>query len=116
MLIGVAEPKRECWVLAGFEPKSPEETARLEASERRLSFHPVREAHRLDAREHGAKNDAKRALEEFTQGDMERERACLEERPLSALQEHGRNTGLPEYLKEVRERLVPVISGHSPGP
>jgi hypothetical protein len=112
VLIGVAEPKRECWVLAGFDPKSSEETARLESSERRLSFHPVREAHRLDAREHGAKNDAKRALEELTQGDKERERACLEETPLTALEERGGNTGLTEYLKEVRARLVPVLSGH----
>lgn len=111
--IGVAEPKRECWVLAGFDPRSPEETARLDASERRLSFHPVRDAHRLDAREHGAKKDAKVALEALTQGDMERERACLEETPLAVLEERGEKTGLTQYLKEVRERLVPVLSGHS---
>jgi hypothetical protein len=113
VVVGLAEPKRECWVLAGFDPKSPEETVRLEVSERRLSFHPVREAHRLDARKHGAKNDAKLALEELTQGDMERERVCLEETPLSSLQERGKNTGLTEYLKEVRTRLVPILSGPS---
>ena len=111
VVIGLAEPKRECWVLAGFGPKSPEETARLEASERRLSFHPIRDAHRLDAREHGAKNDAKRALAELTQGDSERERACLEQTPLAVLEERGKDTGLTEYLEEVRERLVPVLRG-----
>jgi hypothetical protein len=109
VVIGVAESKRECWVLAGFNPRSPEETARLDALERRLSFHPVREAHRLDAREHGAKNDAKSALEELTQGDEERERACLEETPLAVLEERGGKTGLTEYLREVRERLVSLL-------
>ncbi|QRK12068.1 hypothetical protein JQX13_19675 [Archangium violaceum] len=116
IIIGVAEPKRECWALTGFDPKNPEETARLQASERRLSFHPVRDAHRLDAREHGAKNDAKVALEELTRGDKERERACLEDTSLSSLAARGGNTGLTEYLKEIRERLVPVLSGHSQGP
>ncbi|HLM48466.1 MAG TPA: hypothetical protein VK458_31670 [Myxococcaceae bacterium] len=110
VVIGLAEPKRECWVLAGFDPKGPEETERLEKSERRLSFHPVREAHRLDAREHGAKNDAKRALEELSQGDLERERSGLEEMSLA---ERGARTGLTAYLREVRERLVPILSGPS---
>jgi hypothetical protein len=109
VLIGVAEPKRECWVLAGFDPMSPAETTRLEESGRRLSFHPVREAHRLDAREHGAKNDAKRALEELTLGDMERERSCLMGTPLSRLEERGEHTGLAMYVKELRERLVPIF-------
>ncbi|WP_309888392.1 hypothetical protein [Archangium sp.] len=113
VVIGLAEPKRECWVLAGFDPKGPEETERLEKSERRLSFHPVREAHRLDAREHGAKNDAKRALEELSQGNLERERAGLEKTSLEVLAERGARTGLTTYLKEVRERLVPVFSGTS---
>jgi hypothetical protein len=113
VVIGLAEPKRECWVLAGFDPKGPEETERLEKSERRLSFHPVREAHRLDAREHGAKNDAKRALEELSQGDLERERSGLAKTSLAVLAERGAKTGLTVYLREVRERLVPVFSGPS---
>jgi hypothetical protein len=92
------------------------ETEQLEKSERRLSFHPVRDAHRLDAREHGAKNDAKVALDALTQGDLERERVCLAETPLAWLEERGAHTGLSAYLKEVRERLVPVLSGHSPHP
>jgi len=113
VLIGVAEPKRECWVLAGFEPRNEDETARLEAEKQRLSFHPVREAHQLTAREHGAKKDAKVALEALTQGDMERQRACLEEITLAVLEERGSKTGLTAYLKEVRERFVPVLGGAS---
>jgi len=113
VLIGFAHPKRECWVLAGFEPRNEDETARLEAEKQRLSFHPVREAHQLTAREHGAKKDAKVALEALTQRNPERERVCLEETPLAVLEERGSKTGLTAYLKEVRERLVPVLSGPS---
>ena len=109
VIIGLAEPKRECWSLAGFEPRNEDEAARLEAERHRLSFHPVRDAHQLTARKHGAKKDAKVALDSLTQGDEERERACLEETPLAVLEERGRKTGLTEYLKEVRERLVPIL-------
>ncbi|HYO69914.1 MAG TPA: hypothetical protein VEU33_27945, partial [Archangium sp.] len=109
VIIGLAEPKRECWVLAGFDPRNDDEAARLEAERQRLSCHPVRDAHQLTAREHGAKKDAKVALDALTQGDKERERACLEETPLAVLEERGGKTGLAEYLKEVRERLVSIL-------
>ncbi len=114
IVIGVAEPKRECWVLAGFDARGPAEAERLQKAVERLSFHPVKDAHRLTAREHGAKTDAKLALEELTSGDFERERACLSETSLSTLEERGSLTGLAAYLKEIRERLVPILSGHSP--
>jgi hypothetical protein len=68
----------------------------------------------LTAREHGAKKDAKVALDALTRGDPARERACLAETPLARLEERGPHTGLSAFLKEVRERLVPVMSGRSP--
>jgi hypothetical protein len=111
VIIGVAEPKRECWVLAGFKSKSPDEAERLRQLQERLSFHPVQQAHRLTARTPGAKTDAKDALGELTQGEWERECACWKETPLSELEQHGRDTGLAAYLQEVRERLVPVLGG-----
>jgi len=113
VIIGVAEPKRECWVLAGFEAKEPGEAERLRKVSERLSFHPVKDAHRLVAREHGAKTDAKVALEELTQGNLDRERACLSETLLSTLEERGGRTGLAAYLGEVRQRLVPIVSGRA---
>jgi hypothetical protein len=113
VIIGLAQAKRECWVLVGFEPRNGKEAELLEAEKQRLSFHPVRNAHQLTAREHGAKKDAKVALDALTQGDPERERACLEETPLAVLEERGTKTGLTAYLKEVRERLVPILGGAS---
>jgi hypothetical protein len=114
VVIGVAEPKRECWVLAGFDARGPDEEERLQKAMERLSFHPVKDAHRLTAREHGAKNDAKVALEGLTLGDFERERTCWDETPLASLEERGNLTGLAAYLSEVRERLVPILSGRAP--
>lgn len=116
VVIGVAEPKRECWVLAGFDARDADEAKRLEKVVERLSFHPVQDAHWLTAREHGAKTDAKVALEELTAGEFEREQACVSETPLKTLEERGGLTGLSAYLKEVRERLVPLLSGHAPSP
>jgi hypothetical protein len=112
----LAHPKRECWVLAGFEPRNSDEAQRLEDERKRLSFHPVRDAHQLTAREHGAKKDAKDALDALTQGDKDRERACWEETPLKVLEDRGEKMGLTAYLKEVRERLVPILSGRSTVP
>lgn len=115
VVIGVAEPKREVWALVGFDPRGADEEARLREVEKRLSFHPVREAHRLDAREHGAKNDAKRALEELTADGKERERECWRETPLDTLAQRGHRVGLSQFLAEVRERLVPLVSGAAGG-
>jgi hypothetical protein len=111
VILGVAEAKRECWVLAGFDPRDAREAEQLNKTETRLSFHPVRAAHCLTAREHGAKNDAKRALEELSRGDVDRQHACLVETPLKVLEERGQKTGLTDYLKEIRERLVPIVRG-----
>jgi hypothetical protein len=116
VIIGVAESKRECWVLAGFNPKNTDEVERLRQLQQRLSFHPVQQAHRLTARTPGAKTDAKEALGELTQGKWERERACWEETPLPELEQHGRDTGLADYLQEIRQRLVPVLGGQRQKP
>ncbi|MFN3199069.1 MAG: hypothetical protein ACE366_11780 [Bradymonadia bacterium] len=50
-------------------------------------------------------------LEQLTDGDTERERACIIETPLDLLKDSGEATGLTQYLNELRTRLVPLISG-----
>jgi hypothetical protein len=111
VIIGVAHPKREAWVIAGFQPQGAEEAARLRALQERLSFDPIHRSHELDARKHGAKTDIKRALEELIQSDGDRERQCLNETGLEVLEDRGGDNGLAAYLSEVRERLVPILSG-----
>ncbi|MDY7225968.1 hypothetical protein [Hyalangium rubrum] len=116
VVIGVAHPKREAWVLAGFEPRSRDESARLQALRERLSTDPILKSHELDAREHGAKTDIKRALDELIQGESDRERQCLNETALEVLEQRGKSNGLAAYLAEVRQRLVPIFLGRAPEP
>jgi hypothetical protein len=106
----VASPEREAWVLAGFDPKTPDEEKYLKDLMEKLSFHPVLEAHRLSVGD----RDSKLVLKELTSGDREREQECLDA-PLSVLHERGERTGLRDYLQEVRQRLVPLLSGRAPG-
>ncbi|NNC16439.1 hypothetical protein HJC22_11975 [Corallococcus exiguus] len=108
VIIGLAEAKRECWVLTGFDAREGEEDT-LKKVEQRLSFHPVRDAHKLTAREHGAKNDAKKALEELTLGGLERVRECLRDTPLETLMQRGKRVGLTQFLSEVCDRLAPLM-------
>ena len=111
--VGVAHTKRESWVLAGFIPHGEEEEERVAALRRELGFDPCARADRLTAKHEGAKKNVKRVLGTLTRGDREREHACWQEAPLETLRERGSNTGLTDYLAEVRDTLVPLFK-HMP--
>ncbi|ATB44995.1 hypothetical protein [Corallococcus macrosporus] len=114
VVIALAEPKREAWVLSGFEPQNPDESARHQRLKARLSIDPLVRSHELDAREHGAKTDIKRALTELTQDDWNREQQCIEESPLELLKQRGERNGLAAFMKEIREHLVPIFGPVAP--
>lgn len=115
VVIGMAHPKREAWVLAGFEPRTADEESRLHKLRARLSLDPIAASHELEASTHGAKKDVKRALGELTEDDYERELQCVEETPLAVLEQRGQKNGLAAYLNEIRERLVPILKGPGRG-
>ncbi|WP_437320332.1 hypothetical protein [Sorangium sp. So ce385] len=109
VVIGVAHTKRECWILAGYEPRDDAERALLERERKELGFDPRSRAEQLTASEDGAKRDAKRVLHALTGGDQEREEACMREPPLAVLKRRGAATGLTAYLDEIEARLVPLF-------
>jgi hypothetical protein len=109
VIIGIANTKRECWVLAGYEPRDDAERLLLEAERKELGFDPRQHAEELTASTGGAKRDAKRVLKALTGGNRDRESACLEEASLDLLKQRGGSTGLADYLLEVEERLVPLF-------
>ncbi|AEI63124.1 hypothetical protein [Corallococcus macrosporus] len=111
VVIALAEPKREAWVLSGFEPKGHNEGTRLQRLKERLSVDPLIKSHELDASTHGAKTDIKRALRELTQDDQLRELQCIEDSTLDLLKQRGAKNGLADFMKEVQERLVPIFKG-----
>jgi hypothetical protein len=105
LVLGCAEPMREAWVLAGFDPESEDERDRLDALRQELGFHPSQAAHRIGPK------DIKDVLEALTAGAYEREERCWLAAPLSTLRQRGQASGLTSFLDEVASELVPVVSG-----
>lgn len=106
VVIGIAHPEREAWVLAGFEPRTPEEQARYDELRVELGFNPCEQGERLTSKSEVHKKDAKGALDRLTGGDRDRELACLRETALATLMARGERIGLCAFLDEVRERLA----------
>jgi hypothetical protein len=105
--IGVAEPEREAWVLAGFQPRDEAERSALARERQRLGFDPCREPQSLRGDD---KRSAKTALAALTRDDCERERQCLADTPLEHLRERGAGCGLEEFLDELAARVASVIA------
>lgn len=109
VLIGLAHPKREAWVLAGFEPRDPDEHARLQTLRTELGHDPCDGSHQLTARTPGSKRDAKRILAFLTADDPQREAICWQETPLERLEARGEANGLAAYLGAVNAEIVPLL-------
>ncbi len=117
IVIGLAVPERECWVLSGFEPKDDAEREKLDEEIRHLGFHPCRESHRLTAcKDDQAKRSPKRVHAKLIGRDRDREGECWQSSALSVLAERGADNGLRDYLDEVRKFLVPLITGYEGKP
>lgn len=116
IVLGCPDPMREAWVLAGFEPETDDERARLAAMRQELGFNPCEEAHRLDAKKEHARRSPKRVLEALTAGDHAREVRCWTETSLGLLRARGGHSGLTAFLDEAAQSLVPRLSGVPPEP
>lgn len=108
VILGLAHSKRECWVLAGFQPQTPAEKKALARLRQELGFDPCAKAEGLDSSSAGSRRDARRVLTALIQSP-DRERACWADADLGSLATRGRGTGLAEYLEEVRTRLAPLF-------
>jgi hypothetical protein len=75
IVIGLAHTKRECWVLAGFQPKNQAEQQRLDELREELKFDPCNQAQLLTGKRCEAKC-AKRALDILCGADRDREADC----------------------------------------
>ncbi len=112
ILIGVAVPEREAWVLCGFDPLDGDEIQRLAEERRNLGFDPRLRSHELIAcKDDRAKKSPKRVLSVLTNRDGERQRRCWRETAIGTLENRGTANGLAAYLNEVGSRLVPILTG-----
>lgn len=93
IVIGLARTKRECWVLAGFEPHDDAERGCLHALRAELGFDPIENAQELTAKHQQDCRSAKQVLAELTSHDLDRERCCWRETPLQSLRARGHALG-----------------------
>ncbi len=114
IVIGLAHTKRECWVLAGFEPIDEKEQELLVELRRELGFDPCIKAEELTAIHDHDKRSAKRVLRRLVQEDPHREAACWRQAPLQLLRDRGGQTGLRQFLAEILARLVPLFDPSHP--
>jgi len=109
VVIGVAHTKRECWLLAAFQPRTEEDKGRLAEMRSELGFDPCTASQELTASEASAKRSAKRVLRALCGDDAGDSVGDLGETPLDILRERGIQNGLSEYLAEVEEHLLPLF-------
>ena len=107
--IGVAHPKRECWLLAAYQPGDEHDAARLGKLRRELGFDPCTASHELTASDDSAKRSAKRVLRALCGDDPDEAEAGLDAIALEMLRERGQHNGLAEYLAEIKARLLPLF-------
>lgn len=109
VIIGLADPNREAWVISGFEPKSPQEQQRLDSECQRLKFDPRTCSERLNASGADEDRNAKRVLAALTQEDSERQAECWRVTPLDILRQRGAGNGLKHYFDDLQHHLVPLF-------
>ncbi len=111
VLLATPDPKRECWVLAGFDPLNDDEEAALNETRSFLGFDPRMHAERLTARRDKGKRNAKKILERLMRPESEREESCWQQADLRMLKERGKGSRLTAFLEEISTRLIPMLAG-----
>jgi len=111
VILATPHTKRECWVLAGFEPADAREEKALDEVRKLLGFDPRLEAERLTAEGRKGKKNAKNGLERLLTLGSPREESCWQETDLRLLAERGGGSRLREYLEELSEVLVSLVAG-----
>ncbi len=99
VVAGIADPKRECWVLAAFDPATPDEQRILWELRKELGFDPREASERLHAKAADAKRNPKVVLDRLIGGHVERERRACESFPLQELKRRSANNGLRDFLQ-----------------
>lgn len=110
VILAIAHPKRESWILAGFEPRNADEESRIRELRSELGYDPRVQAERLTAEGRKGKHNAKNVLERLLTPGSAREESCWHETDLDILRSRGQGSGLTAFLQEVSERLVPLLA------
>lgn len=114
VVLATPHPKRECWVLAGFEPADATEEKVINEVRRLLGFDPRLTAERLTAEGQKGKRNAKTVLESLLTPGSAREETCWKETALDLIGQRGDGSRLKAFLDEVEHVLVPLLAGRRP--
>jgi len=109
ILVGLATPKIEAWILRAFTVTTANEEAAHSALREQLGFDAITNAHQLEATTKGAKRHIKRVLAELTGSDAA---ACWHpalSRPLDDLRTIGTNVSLSTFIADVVTRIEPLL-------
>jgi hypothetical protein len=105
VVVGVANPCREAWLVCSYTPQTELDRKRLEALTQSLSFHPCRQPERLNTAD-GTRN-AKKVLEQLLGETEETELFAAMKYP--HLLECGTECGLAACLSEIQTKLSPLL-------
>jgi len=109
VVIGVAHPKREAWILLGFEAETEDERAAHAKARRKLGHCPVAQPERIDATSKGSKRDIKEVLGSLIiAGERhEREARCLDSDRVHCISDSSPDpTGVGRFLSDVRQKVL----------
>lgn len=112
IVVGVAHPKRECWVLLALDPTEAEQQRikQLRRGGEGLGFDPTKRPEKLTASSSEAKREAKAVLSAIVDGDQRRrEQFVWSAADLDGLEAQGEQVGLRQFLVELRERIPSEI-------
>lgn len=119
IILGVANRAREGWILTAFLPKTQREKVVLKEVETRLGSDPYSDLLALNARAEDDPRCPKWIVNKLLEHDHDRETECwvetpfkvIEQRERALLSKRGENTGLWNFITEIREILVPSLTG-----
>jgi hypothetical protein len=113
IILGVAIPERECWVISGFDAEDDEEQERLDSETKNLGSNPCLVSHELTScKNDQAMRSPKRVLAALVGDHWERQRKCWQTTSLDVLKMRGCQNGLTDYLNEIENQLVPLLTGY----
>ena len=107
ILLGVAHTKRECWILAAYDPADDEGHTKLKEIRKKLGFDPRLHSHKLTAKHGDDTLSAKRVLSELVEDDE----SCWSSADLDQLKKRGKQNGLFDFINEIVSRLLPHFAG-----
>jgi hypothetical protein len=110
VVLAFPHPEVEVWSIAVYQPSTSDAAERVAELKRRLGFSPVEHPERLSSTVAGAAADAKR-IRDILYADGEARAVDWIEIDLRDLREHGRSCGLADFLDQVQDVVVPLMTG-----